>query len=51
MAEAKASGIVSILFGAGVGDSTDGIGNPPTDSYWWITAVQKYYQNGVVPLP
>src|SRR6185369_7862636 len=35
MQEAKNSGIISILFGAGVGDSTHGTGSPPSDSYWW----------------
>lgn len=50
MQETKNSGIISILFGAGVGDSTHGTGSPPTDSYWWITAVQKYFANGVIPL-
>ncbi len=50
MQEAKNSGIISILFGAGVGDSTHGTGSPPSDSYWWITAVQKYFANGVIPL-
>jgi len=50
MQEVKNNGIVSILFGAGVGGSTHGTGSPPTDSYWWITAVQKYFVNGVIPL-
>ena len=50
MQETKNSGIISILFGAGVGDSTHGTGSPPSDSYWWITDVQKYFANGVIPL-
>ncbi|MDF2801685.1 MAG: hypothetical protein K0S61_1588 [Anaerocolumna sp.] len=39
------AGIISILFGAGVGNSTDGVGSPPTDSYWWITKAQTYFNN------
>jgi len=50
MADAAAAGVVSVLFGAGVGGSTNGIGMPPTDSYWWITNVQHYFANPV-PLP
>ena len=51
MQETKNSGIIAILFGAGVGDSTHGTGSPASDSYWWITQVQKYFTNGVIPLP
>lgn len=47
MQEAKNSGVIAALFGPGVGDSTKNIGNPPTDSYWWITKAQKYYTNPV----
>lgn len=43
--EAVDAGIISILFGAGVGNSTDGVGSPPTDSYWWITKAQTYFNN------
>jgi hypothetical protein len=50
MVEAKANRVVSVLFGAGVGASTAGVSSPPTDGYWWITALQKYYQSPV-PLP
>ncbi len=49
MSDTAAAGVISVLFGAGVGASTNGIGAPPTDNYWWITAVQGYYQQ-VVPL-
>lgn len=42
---AKDSGIVSVLFGAGVGASTDAVGSPPTDDYFWITKAQEYYKN------
>jgi hypothetical protein len=49
MQEAANAGVVSVLFGAGVGASTAGTGAPPTDSYWWITAVQGYY-SALVPL-
>jgi hypothetical protein len=38
------------LRGAGVGASTDGVGNPPTDDYFWIQKVQEYYQNDLVVL-
>lgn len=44
---ARDAGVRLILFGAGVGDSTDGVGNPPTDDFWWITKVQRYYENPV----
>ncbi|MBN1411517.1 MAG: hypothetical protein JW969_11785 [Spirochaetales bacterium] len=47
IAEARDAGIISVLFGAGVGASTDGVGSPPTDDYWWITKVQHYYDNPV----
>ncbi|KHK01547.1 cellulose binding domain-containing protein [Desulfovibrio sp. TomC] len=36
-------GIIAALFGAGVGDSTDGLGQPPTDDWFWIQALQDYY--------
>ncbi len=47
MEEAHAAGVRQILFGAGVGISTDSIGSEPSDDYWWITQVQQYYQNPV----
>ncbi len=47
---AASYGVRSILFGAGVGDSTQGTGNPPKDSGWWITAAQNYYSQGPAPL-
>jgi GH18 family chitinase len=47
MEEARAAGVRQILFGAGVGISTDSIGTEPTDDYWWITKVQEYYQDPV----
>ncbi|MEC7501484.1 MAG: glycosyl hydrolase family 18 protein [Planctomycetota bacterium] len=47
MEEAKAAGVRQILFGAGVGISTDSIGTEPTDDYWWISKVQQYYQDPV----
>ena len=43
--EVADAGIISVLFGAGVGNSTDGVGTPPTDSYWWITRVQNYFNH------
>ncbi|MFN4257861.1 MAG: cellulose binding domain-containing protein [Gemmataceae bacterium] len=48
MQEARDAGIVAILFGAGVGESTDGVGSPPTDGYWWISQVQEYYLDTVM---
>ena len=45
--DAEAAGINNILFGAGVGISTDGVGSPPTDDGWWISQVQEYYENPV----
>ncbi len=47
MQEAAQAGIIAILFGAGVGDSTQGVGSPPSDAYWWISKVQGYYQHPV----
>lgn len=47
MKETKEAGIVSVLFGAGVGASTDAVGSPPTDDYFWITKAQHYYDNVV----
>jgi len=47
MAAARDAGIVAILFGDGVGDSTHGRGSPPPDGYWWITKVQDYFENPV----
>ncbi|MDP0495180.1 MAG: glycosyl hydrolase family 18 protein [Verrucomicrobiota bacterium JB024] len=47
LALAKDAGVVVALFGAGVGDSTDGVGSPPTDDYWFISKVQSYYDNPV----
>ena len=44
MAAARDAGIIAILFGDGVGDSTHGRGSPPPDGYWWITKVQDYYE-------
>jgi len=45
--EALASGITTLLFGAGVGDSTASVGTPPTDGYWWITKAEAYLKNPV----
>ena len=50
MEEAQKAGVRMILGGAGVGASTDGVGNPPTDDYFWIQKVQEYYQNDLVIL-
>jgi hypothetical protein len=48
--EAKDAGVIVALFGAGVGASTDGVGAPATDDYFWIQKVQGYYENGPIPL-
>lgn len=39
--ETAAAGVSMILWGAGVGDSTDGVGSPPTDDGWWIHKVMS----------
>nr|MDJ0703624.1 glycosyl hydrolase family 18 protein [Leptolyngbyaceae cyanobacterium MO_188.B28] len=44
---AKEAGITSIMFGAGVGISTDGVGSPPSDGGWWISQTQEYYQKPI----
>ena len=48
--ETTDAGVRLILFGAGVGASTDGVGAPPTDDYFWIQKTQEYYKNGVITL-
>ncbi|MGL5149033.1 MAG: cellulose binding domain-containing protein [Clostridium sp.] len=48
MQETKDAGVVSILFGAGVNASTDAVGSPAPDGYWWITKAQRYLKN---PIP
>mgnify|MGYP002621129711 CR=1 FL=1 len=50
MEETLAAGVRMVLMGAGVGASTDGVGDPPTDDYFWIQKVQEYYLNAPVPL-
>lgn len=47
MQEAANDGIIAMLFGPGVGASTDDVGSPPTDSYWWISQAQNYFKNPV----
>ncbi|MBL6446352.1 T9SS type A sorting domain-containing protein [Fulvivirga sp. 29W222] len=46
MQETKDAGVISVLFGAGVNSSTDGVGSPPTDDSFWIQKVQEYYAAG-----
>ncbi len=46
VSDAASAGVMSVLFGAGVGASTSGAG-APTDSYWWITNAQRYYASPV----
>ncbi len=44
-----AHGVIAALFGAGVGDSTHGTGQPPTDGWYWIQSVQEYYLANPTP--
>ena len=44
-------GIIHAMFGAGVGWSTDGIGNPPSDEYFSIQKIQDYYRKNLSFLP
>ena len=52
--ELNDTGVKLVLMGAGVGDSTDGIGDPVapgatlTDDHFWIQKVQDYYINHLV---
>ncbi|HEY9025367.1 MAG TPA: chitinase N-terminal domain-containing protein [Burkholderiaceae bacterium] len=51
--EAKASGVVALMFGAGVGDSTDDVGlggMPLTDDHWWLVKANDYLQGKTVAL-
>ncbi len=50
MEETARAGVTAVLFGAGVGQSTDGVGSPPSEDYFWIQKVQEYYSNGPAPL-
>ncbi|QZA76465.1 hypothetical protein K4H28_08890 [Deefgea tanakiae] len=52
MDEAKKAGVISMMFGAGVGNSTDSVGvnGAITDDRWWLVKAQGYYQNGPVSL-
>ncbi len=50
MEATQKKGVISVLFGAGVNASTDGVGSPPSDEYFWIQKVQDYYMNGTAPL-
>ncbi|MBV1775624.1 hypothetical protein KSF73_07825 [Burkholderiaceae bacterium DAT-1] len=53
MLEAKNAGIRAIMFGAGIGDSTDNIGlnnQALTDDHWWFVKAAQYYLNGAQPL-
>ncbi len=51
MTDARDSGVHIMLFGDGVGNSTHGRAVKLGDSYWWITAAQKYYENPVPLAP
>ena len=51
--EVKQCGSHLVLMGAGVGDSTDGIGKfgeTLTDDHYWIQKLQDYYLNHLVPV-
>ena len=45
MALARDAGVIAVLFGDGVGESTHGRGSPPPDGGWFISKVQSYYAN------
>lgn len=47
LADAADAGITAILFGAGVADSTSGVGSPAGDGYWWIVKAQRYLNSPV----
>lgn len=49
MAAAAQAGVMAVMFGAGVGNSTTNVGNPPTDSFWWITKAQDYLASPAPP--
>jgi len=51
MIEARDAGVHVMLFGDGVGASTHGRGVMNGDHYWWISAVQKYFENPVPLAP
>ncbi len=42
---AEGNGVVTTMYGAGVGNSSDGIGFPPEDDYFSIQKIQDYYLN------
>jgi len=55
MEHAARAGIVALLFGAGVGSSTQGTPpsdgtteTSPTDDYWWIVQAQRYLEAPVL---
>jgi hypothetical protein len=53
LAEAKKAGVVALMFGAGVGDSTDSVGlggMPLTDDHWWLVKANQYLQGKTVKL-
>jgi hypothetical protein len=41
------AGVRAILFGAGVGASTSGVGVAAKDDFWWITKSQRYFAQPV----
>jgi hypothetical protein len=52
---AKNNGVIALIIGAGMTMDTHNLPDPnstpsniPTDSYWWITKVQRYYKNPVM---
>ncbi len=56
MQQTADAGTIAVLFGAGVGSSTQGTprsdtaAGEPTDGSWWITKVQRYYDD-IVSIP
>lgn len=57
MAAAAQAGVGAILFGAGVGQSTQGTPTPtpnptaPTDGYFWISQIQRYFLSPLTGAP
>jgi hypothetical protein len=47
MARARDAGVVAVLFGDGVGESTRGRVLPPPDEGWFIGKVQSYLASPV----
>jgi hypothetical protein len=51
MEQARDAGVIAILFGDGVGESTRGRGAPPPDGHWFLTKAQDYLADPVSLAP